>query len=209
MIRANISGNILALSFATLLAVLIMTGPVAASTHGPNLFGTVEIPKTDIGAFKRWTGMLSRVKEGKTLRAAIPDWETLIDSLKNKSPFELIKVVNSFVNTIPYQTDPIVWRREDYWATPEEFYQKTGDCEDFAITKYLILKDRGVDHKNMRIAVVKDLNLNQYHAVLALYTNDGYILILDNQAGEVILSTRIRHYKVVYSINETGWWRHL
>ncbi len=190
-------------------SLLVCSERVLAASNAPKLFGTLEIPKTDIAAFTRWTGLLNRVKKGKALQAAIPNWQVLIDSLKDKSPFELIKEVNSFVNNIKYQTDPVVWRNEDYWATPDEFFRKTGDCEDFAITKYMVLKDLGINPKDMRIVIVKDLNLNEYHAILALYASGGHILILDNQAAEVILSTRIRHYQVIYSINETGWWRHL
>jgi predicted transglutaminase-like cysteine proteinase len=192
-----------------ILLMQLLSGSAMAASNPPSLFGTQEIAKTDITAFERWTGMLERVRSGTALQAAIPSWPTLIDSLKEKSPFELIKIVNSFVNEIKYQTDPIIWHNEDYWATPEEFYRMTGDCEDYAITKYMILKDLGVKPSDMRIAIVKDMNINQYHAILVLYVSGGHILILDNQISDVILSTRVRHYKVIYTINETGWWRHL
>jgi len=193
------------------LAICMQAPTVFAATKPkpPLLFGSLEMPKVGIQKFKRWTGMLKRVKNGKALQAAVPNWETFITSLKGKSPFDLIKTVNTFVNKIEYQTDPTIWRNDDFWATPEEFYKKTGDCEDYAITKYMILKDLGVDPNNMRIVVVKDLNLKEYHALLAIYTDDGHILILDNQVGEVMLHTRVRHYKVMYSINEKQWWRHL
>lgn len=194
---------------SVLLPLYLSPNALQAASSAPLLFGTQEIAKTDIGAFERWTGMLERVKAGAALQSAIPSWPALIDSLKDKSPFELIKIVNSFVNEIKYQTDPIVWHNKDYWATPEEFYRMTGDCEDFAITKYMVLKDLGVNPNEMRIAIVKDLNLNEYHAILVLYVSGGHILILDNQISEVVLSTRVHHYKVIYSINEKGWWRHL
>jgi len=185
------------------------SGHAAKKPVSPKLFNTIEFPKKDLSSFKLWTEMLERVKKGKTLQVAVPNWQELIDSLKGKNGFDLIKAVNAFVNKIDYEVDPTVWRQDDYWATPEQFYEKSGDCEDFAITKFMILKDLGVKSDNMRVVVVKDLNVKTYHAVLALYTDDGHIIILDNQVNDVMLSTRIHHYKPIYSINEKRWWRHL
>jgi predicted transglutaminase-like cysteine proteinase len=45
------------------------------------------------------------------------------------------------------------------------------------------------------------------HAVLAVYIN-GTIMILDNQARQVVRADSIRHYRPYYSINESSWWLH-
>ena len=49
-----------------------------------------------------------------------------------------------------------VWGVMDYWETPAEFFQKSGDCEDFAIAKYFALRDLGFPASQMRIVVLKD-----------------------------------------------------
>ena len=112
-----------------------------------------------------------------------------------------------------YKVDPRVYRisqancQKDYWAKPAQFFNKSGDCEDYAITKYISLVHLGFDKKDMRIVIVQDLNLKVPHAVLVVYL-DGKALILDNQIKQVVSASRITHYKPIYSINETKWWIH-
>jgi len=103
--------------------------------------------------------------------------------------------------------DIVNWGIADYWATPREFAIKDGDCEDFAIAKYVSLKLLGWSDDDLRIVVLHDSNLNADHAVLAAYV-DGRAMILDNQTRQVLPSEAIRHYQPYYSINETGWWLH-
>jgi predicted transglutaminase-like cysteine proteinase len=84
---------------------------------------------------------------------------------------------------------------------------KFGDCEDYAIAKFLSLKRLGWTDDELRVAAVKDLNLNVGHAVLIVYYG-GKTWVLDNQIRRVVATASIRHYQPVYSINETSWWRH-
>ena len=58
-----------------------------------------------------------------------------------------------------------------------------------------------------RIVVLQDLNLGIAHAVMSL-EHEGETLILDNQVSRVVRHEVIRHYKPIYSVNETHWWLH-
>jgi predicted transglutaminase-like cysteine proteinase len=111
------------------------------------------------------------------------------------------------MNTRRYITDPRNWGVPDYWETPGEFMTKFGDCEDYAIAKFLSLKRLGWTDDELRIAAVKDLNLKVGHAILIVY-HAGKTWVLDNQIKRVVEAESIRHYQPVYSINETSWWRH-
>ena len=111
------------------------------------------------------------------------------------------------MNRSKYIQDAKNWGIKDYWASPGEIYAKFGDCEDFAIAKYMALKYLGFDPGILRVVAVKDLNLKVGHAILAVYFNKR-ILILDNQIKIVVDSRKIRHYQPVYSINEKYWYRH-
>ncbi len=111
------------------------------------------------------------------------------------------------MNQAKYILDIKNWGIKDYWSSPGEFYAKFGDCEDYAIAKYMALKYLGFDPANLRVVAVKDLNLKVGHAILAVYI-DKRILILDNQIKIVADSRKIRHYQPVYSINEKFWYRH-
>lgn len=120
---------------------------------------------------------------------------------------EMINRVNLYMNKTSYIVDPVNWGLPDYWATPDEFFLKDGDCEDYAISKYITLKRLGVDPSKMRLVILQDENLRIAHAVLAVLHNGTYH-IMDNQVDGVLPHDQILHYRPVYSINETGWWLH-
>ncbi len=119
-----------------------------------------------------------------------------------------IREVNRYANEKKYILDMEGYGKADYWATPKEFLENNGDCEDYAIIKMLSLKWLGFDARLMREVIVQDTNLRIPHAVMAIASNDD-ILILDNQIDEVISHTDIFHYVPVYSVNENYWWMHV
>jgi predicted transglutaminase-like cysteine proteinase len=116
--------------------------------------------------------------------------------------------VNTFFNQWPYKTDMVVWGVENYWATPREFMNNSGDCEDYAIAKYFGLRDLGVPPELMRIAAVKNTIINIGHAVLVVFT-DNDAVVLDNMTPLILSHSRLTHYKPEFSVNEQYRWRHL
>lgn len=139
----------------------------------------------------------------------LADWKELIKKvrLQRFSP-ELLGEVNRFMNRYKYVEDVVNFAAADYWATPQEFLNFSGDCEDYAIAKYYTLRALGMETASLRIVAVLDLNLNVGHAILAVYL-DGQSYILDNQFDGVVTADRIKHYQAVYSINEEQWWKHI
>ena len=117
------------------------------------------------------------------------------------------------MNKAKYITDKNNWGRKDYWATPGEFMANFGDCEDYAIIKFLSLKLLGFKDEDLRVVAVKDLNLKIGHAVLIVYWKDQKSgktrrLLLDNQIKKVVDARAVGHYQSVFSINSKNWWRH-
>jgi predicted transglutaminase-like cysteine proteinase len=111
--------------------------------------------------------------------------------------------VNDIANRVPYRREA-----RDHWAAPPEFFAAgAGDCEDFAVAKYMALRRLEGPDFACRIAVVHDNARNQGHAVLAVY-EAGRILILDNQVAPVRDSRLFPHYRALYSIDDAWWWRH-
>jgi len=81
--------------------------------------------------------------------------EELLKALKGKNDIKKLNAVNTWVNYIKYKSDKKVYHVNDYWATLYEFVGKgMGDCEDYTITKYYILKELGVDPKRMKFTYV-------------------------------------------------------
>ena len=54
------------------------------------------------------------------------------------------RAVNRFVNGWAYRADADNYGRSDYWATPLEFFRRSGDCEDYVIAKYRSLRLLGL-----------------------------------------------------------------
>ncbi len=179
----------------------------------PKLFGTSETRSDNVKTFPKWTDMLTRhyseEKRGdpacvptRFTRCSIADWLAFIDSERGKDRLTQLADVNNFLNLHHYIFDKL-----NYWKTPREFALQDGDCKDYSIGKYFSLKLLGWREEDLRVVVVQDLNLRVAHAVLAVYIN-GAIMILDNQARQVVRADSIRHYQPYYSINESSWWLH-
>jgi len=193
----------------------------AASTRGPGLFGSHETKSTDLSAFKKWNSALVRIKkdlankvvqerncrDGVSRKCYMDDWRSFLAFLKDKPVDRQISEINSYMNKYPYITDIVNWHVQDYWESIRQFLTRDGDCEDYAIAKYVSLKELGFNVDNMRIVVVRDTSLNIAHALLVVYFK-GKRLILDNQIPYVALAKSVLHYRPYYSINEHAWWLH-
>jgi predicted transglutaminase-like cysteine proteinase len=198
--------------------MLVVGGVDAASVGTEHLFGYQEIYKNDLSLFPQWLSVLERhIKETtppgdcestQFNQCHLKQWRNFLAKVKPLPPAEQIGAVNLYANERPYVLDIENYGIVDYWATPREFLQHNGDCEDYAIFKMLSLKQLGFSVDDMRVVVVQDTNLRISHAVMALNRNDD-ILILDNQIKQVISHKDIFHYVPVYSVNEKNWWMHL
>jgi predicted transglutaminase-like cysteine proteinase len=183
----------------------------AHETSNHLLFGTEETQSENFQPFEKWVGAVDKMsKERQNLeqfKVRFKKWLGPLDALRDKDKTTQINEVNKLMNQADYVQDQVNWGISDYWASPGEFLAKFGDCEDYAIAKYMALKYLGFPADHMRVVAVKDLNLKVGHAILAVYFDD-HIEILDNQIKIVVDSRKIRHYEPVYSINEKAWWRH-
>ncbi|HIF09731.1 MAG TPA: hypothetical protein EYQ81_07710, partial [Sneathiellales bacterium] len=176
--------------------------------------------------FKKWRSALKRYSIEKNKKQKkksctskrlnicnYGQWGKFLKSLQGKDKLTQIRAVNYRMNKAKYITDKNNWGRKDYWATPAEFMANFGDCEDYAIIKYLSLKLLGFKESEVRVVAVKDLNLKVGHAVTVVFWKDPKTgkkrtLLLDNQIKKVVDARAVRHYQPVFSINSKYWWRH-
>lgn len=189
---------------------LAMLGAAAAQAS-PSVFGASETFSSNLGNFPKWRGVVERFNtemascaQGECDKAT---WKKFLDSLRSYDLSTQTKTVHKRLNDKRYILDIVNWGVNDYWATPFQFMRKNGDCEDYAIGKYMVLKALGFPVDKMRIVVLMDLNLNLVHAVLVVDL-DGQSLLLDNQIRSVVPVSTVHHYQPYYSLNETGWWMH-
>lgn len=160
--------------------------------------------------------LLTRVEqrwgEGASYRLAT--WKRMVhdtESLRAAKQINVTQVLqraNDFFNQIPFVSDQQNWGTEDYWATPVEVLGSLGaDCEDYAVAKYLTLKELGVPVDRLRITYVRALRLNEAHMVLAYYpTPDADPLILDNLNPVIRPASQRTDLEPVYSFNDDDLW---
>lgn len=208
------------------LVLFQLTNLIANGQTADSLFGFQEFKSDDIIPFKKWNALRSRhdqeinvknhpfqnvlkkpCRMTKSFKCARDEWLEVINNLKDKNQIEKIKSINGYLNKSDYVTDMVNWRQKDYWATLNQFFNRNGDCEDYAIAKYYSLKKLGFSTDEMRIVIVDDTNLGIPHAVLAVYL-DKKVWILDNQISNIVEQEKIIHYEPLYSINEKSWWLH-
>jgi predicted transglutaminase-like cysteine proteinase len=228
LFASNMSFTALAVVLAASIGVLV-SAPAGANVKmkvHPSFFNSVEVRSSNLKPFKKWRAALKRyslerkknqkIRSCSSKRLNICDygqWGKFLKTLQGKDKLTQIRAVNYRMNKARYITDKNNWGRKDYWATPGEFMANFGDCEDYAIIKFLSLKLLGFKEEELRVVAVKDMNLKIGHAVLIVFWKDPKSgrtrsLLLDNQIKKVVDARTVRHYQPVFSINSKNWWRH-
>lgn len=197
---------------AILAAAVACTFAAPAAAQSPKLFNTVEYRTNDLDALPKWKAALAKIaKEQQTYARsgskAVKSWQAMVKANRGKAERAKLEVANGFVNQWRYRTDSANYEVSDYWSSPAEFFSRSGDCEDYAIAKYVTLRQMGFSADQLRLVVVQDLNQNQAHAVLAAYV-DGEVFILDNVNGKVRSQAEVTEYAPYYSVNEQARWAH-
>jgi predicted transglutaminase-like cysteine proteinase len=200
-----------------LLLVLGLPAAVPAAAGSPALFGTGEVFSPDNSAFFKWRGMLARFaaeQQGAAQSCAADtqscppaQWRALVAGLAGHDPRTMLERVNAAINGFPYVPSQRNWGESNHWETPFEFLRKSGQCQDYAIAKYLLLRAAGMPAEDLRVVVVRDVRRGLDHAVTVAYVG-GEALMLDNQLRDVVPTASVRNYQPYYSINEQGWWLH-
>lgn len=140
-------------------------------------------------------------------------WQDLIRNNQDKGAEEKLSLVNDFFNSsVRYALDIKHWGAKDYWATPvETLGTGAGDCEDYAIAKYLTLRELGLADENLRITYVKyrkkGTAYEEAHMVLSYYesfTKEPYIL--DNINKQLLKASKRTDLIPVYNFNADGLW---
>jgi len=149
--------------------------------------------------------------------ALLDDWLQMTNAAKTSGEELKLRRVNDFINQhIVFESDMSVWQQSDYWATPlETIGQGGGDCEDFAIIKYVSLRMAGVPIHKLRLVYVKATLkaaggglTQQAHMVLAYYaTPTADPLVLDNLNPQILPASRRSDLSPIFSFNSAGLWQ--
>ena len=127
---------------------------------------------------------------------------TLMEGLMASPEDKKIFAVNRFFNQIQYSPDIKTWQKKDYWASRLEFLGKgQGDCEDFAVAKFLTLMQLGVPEKKLFLTYVKAVGYPEAaHLVVTYYQTSGTVpFVLDNYNKRILPATQRKDLIPVYS----------
>jgi len=92
----------------------------------------------------------------------------------------------------------------DHWSAPFETLQSgRGDCEDYAILKYVALLEAGVPASDVKIVVMKNLLPREDHAAVAARV-DGEWLILDNLRLTLVRDTDVARSIPEFVLDQDG-----
>jgi predicted transglutaminase-like cysteine proteinase len=92
----------------------------------------------------------------------------------------------------------------DFWASPlQTLNSEAGDCEDYAIVKYVALRELGVPQDDLHLVIVQDDQHQTGHAVVAVRFEQRW-LILDNRTMAILNAEDVRHYRPLFVLDQKG-----
>ncbi len=197
--------------------IILLVAGITAGAQAANyvkLMGMIEF-KRPLSSLPIWIATMQRnmrqpiFKPGYMFNGKEKiSWDTFRDRASHKQGKDLLRFVHQYWNTKPYRSDRSVWGVDDYWEAPYEFIKNSGDCEDYAITKYFTLKALGFPISQMRIGVMKDPVRDIAHATLIVYM-DGTAYFMDNLSNAIVEHTFLHSYVLHFSVNEEHRWAHI
>ncbi len=150
----------------------------------------------------------ARCEAGERSACRLTKWQAFLSEISSATLSDQLYRVNRYINHVRYRTDERNWNRADFWAVPEQFFARGGDCEDYAIAKYVSLRSLGIPAERLRVVVVYDRKIREDHAILVITAPDG-IKVLDSNRKRVIdWEESSKRYSPYYSLNEQAVWIH-
>ena len=109
---------------------------------------------------------------------------------------------------IDYEPDRNQWGVADKWTAPfvnkkGAFETGHGDCEDYALAKYVALRQSGVRSEDVRMVLVHDNAVRADHAILAVRYDKRW-LILDNRWDKLVEDKELTQFKPLAIIDAGG-----
>lgn len=114
---------------------------------------------------------------------------------------EINRAINLAIRPV---SDLSQYGEEDVWSSPlATFNRGAGDCEDYAIAKYVALRQAGVAARDLRIVILRDILRSEDHAV-AVARLDGHWLVLDNQRMAMVEDVDARFARPLFVFDDSG-----
>lgn len=178
-------------------------------------FGLTQPALTDRSAqamAAKWTSLQAVVAvetRAMTLCRQTPDacapstleFMSIIEAAGRETGRARIGAVNRAVNlAIRPARDAAQFGVADVWQSPlMTFATGSGDCEDYAIAKYVALREAGMSASDLKFVIVRNDTLGEDHAVTAARI-DGEWLILDNRKMLLLTDAQASDFKPLIAL---------
>jgi len=199
-------------------AVAREAAPPVSSPSAPisEPFGLAAVPVTGGELVAKWAGVEADIRAGNEILArcrvdavhcpqAAKDFLAIVAQGQRLTGRTRIGVINRAVNlAIEPESDLAQWGVPDRWSAPlETFSTGRGDCEDYAIAKYVALTAAGIAAADVRLVVVRNTAVNEDHAVAAVRV-DGDWIVLDNRWLTLVAAADMPKAIPLFVLDETG-----
>src|SRR5882757_1628888 len=186
--------------------LLVVCGMWIAPVHASEPFGRPTTPVVSGGLYEKWIGVQRNISEElKQMAVCEHDQNCSLEAIKFLSIIRAGKArvgrarlgeVNRALNLSIRAVNETV----DVWSSPLLTLARGGDCEDYAIAKFVALREAGISSDDLRIVVLHDTLSNGDHAV-AVVRMDGHWMVLDNRRMTMIEDVNIRNYHPLFVID--------
>jgi predicted transglutaminase-like cysteine proteinase len=232
----GLSGHSRALRAGMLACVLAWFGPAAdlraetLSSFRPSdsieksaePFGLFAAPLSGGGLREKWLGVQRRLddemvqlalcegdRDGCVSPAAL-QFLDIVDAAKLRDGRARLGEINRAINlAIRPMSDLAQYGEIDVWTSPlATLARGAGDCEDYAIAKFVALRRAGISPEDLRIVIMHDTLHGEDHAVAAARL-DGRWLTLDNRRMAMVEDSDVRNYRPTFVIDARGVMRYV
>ena len=184
-------------------------------------FGQV-VSKLSGGALReKWLGVERKLDDervqlalcdgdrARCLSPAALQFLAIVDNARAREGRARFGEINRAINlAIRPMSDMAQYGQLDVWSSPlVTFATGAGDCEDYAIAKFVALRMAGVSPDDLRIVVIRDTIRGEDHAV-AMARLDGHWLTLDNRRMAMVEDADVRNHRPLFVIGDRGVMRY-
>jgi predicted transglutaminase-like cysteine proteinase len=134
----------------------------------------------------------------------------IVDTARAREGRARLGEINRAINlAIRPMSDLAQYGQIDVWSSPlVTFANGAGDCEDYAIAKFVALRQAGISPDDLRIVIMHDTIRGEDHAVAAARL-DGRWLMLDNRRMAMVEDAYVRNYQPTFVIDQHGVMRYV
>jgi predicted transglutaminase-like cysteine proteinase len=172
-------------------------------------FGLDTAPVTTGELLANWSGVQAAIRDEREILERCREIENLCPVAAKKFLAIIaigraregrarVGVINSAINLAIRPMHDTRWNAPLATLTAE-----TGDCKDYAILKYVALREAGVAADDVRLVILRNLAVGEDHAVVAVRL-DGTWTILDNRWQALVEDTQMRRMIPLFILDQEG-----